>query len=228
MAGLNMKAGDKSDFKPAPAGNHIAVCTRVIDMGSHFETYQGKPKPHPRHMLRIGWELPTCPMDDGRPFLVSERYTASLMGKTNHFRAMLESWRGKPFDKASQEAFHPKVLLGLPCMVNIVHKDTYANVNGVTPIPKDGAGNPVFPRPEPQGPVLLLELTPEDFRADVFDQLHPKMREFIAESIEFQAMFPGGLWKVGDPAPAVRSAEEVNRAMEQAPAPQGPDDDIPF
>ena len=44
------------DFDPCPAGNHIARCVRVIDLGTSENDYFGKISM--KHELFVMWELP--------------------------------------------------------------------------------------------------------------------------------------------------------------------------
>src|SRR5438067_5017864 len=130
-------------FQLPPEGNHLARCIRVIDLGTQTDAYNGKPKKH--HRVMIGWELPEekAVFDEERgeePFLVSKEYTLSLNERANLLHD-LESWRGKGFSEAELDAFDISQLLGVVCMVNVIHrvsakKRKYASVNGITRVPK--------------------------------------------------------------------------------------------
>lgn len=128
-----------TEFELAPAGNHVARCYSIIDLGYQDSEWQGVHKSVRK--IRIAWELPLELMDDGQPFMVSRTYTVSLGDKAN-LRHDLESWRGRPFTEAELNGFEVYSILGVPCMVNVVHNPsrdgsrTYANVAGVTPLPK--------------------------------------------------------------------------------------------
>jgi hypothetical protein len=136
---LIVKNSGGGDFQLPPAGNHRARCYRVIDLGTQTVTWQGAEKHQPK--VLIGWELTDEPMEDGRPFTVSARFTASLSEKAN-LRHVLESWRGKKFTEQELEGFQLSKLLTVACLVTVAHeksKDgtkTYANVKAVTPLPK--------------------------------------------------------------------------------------------
>ena len=135
MALLAVETGG-GDFELAPAGNHLAVCYCVCDLGYHLNNYGNQ-----QRKVRISWELPNELMKDGRPFSVSKRYTLSLSEKAA-LRSDLESWRGKPFTAEELKGFDVFAILGKSCMLNVIHepsqdgKKTYANIASVASLPK--------------------------------------------------------------------------------------------
>jgi len=134
-------AGDSKTFTPAPAGVHSAVCVDVVDMGLIKVTWNGQEKT--QHKLRIVWEIDD-EMEDGRRYIVQKRYTASLHEKAM-LRKDLESWRGRAFTGEESRRFDVEALIGVPCMVNVMHATrdgddrTFANVTAVMPVPKSMA-----------------------------------------------------------------------------------------
>ena len=132
-----VSAGESRTFTPAPQGLHQAVCVDVIDMGVLEVTYGGKTKK--QRKIRLAWQIDED-MDDGKPFLVQKRYTASLHEKAT-LRKELESWRGKPFTDDELAAFDMERLLGVNCQLNIQHTvkggETYANVVSIVPLGKN-------------------------------------------------------------------------------------------
>ncbi len=130
-------AGSGTKFAPAPAGTHAAVCCDVVDLGVVETTWQGQTKR--KHMVRVYWQLAE-PRDDGKPFLVTKRYTLSLHEKAA-LRHDLESWRGRAFTDAEAERFDVEALISVGCYLNVMHKkgtngDTFANVAAIMPLPK--------------------------------------------------------------------------------------------
>lgn len=130
-------------FDLTPAGNHIARCYSMIEIGTEEKEYKGEKKN--QYIVRVTWELPNekkvFNTEKGeQPFSISRDYTLSMHEKAN-LRHDLESWRGKQFTDEEAKAFDITKLIGVPCMLNIIHNqgkngNTYANVSGVTPIPK--------------------------------------------------------------------------------------------
>lgn len=136
-------AKEGGSFTPAPEGTHAAVCVDVVDLGMLDVTFGGKTKT--QHKIRISWQIDED-MKDGKPFLVSKRYTLSLHEKAG-LRKDLESWRGKSFTPGELDGFDVENVVSVGCMLNIVHAPNpnggspYANVTAVMKMPK-GMGAP--------------------------------------------------------------------------------------
>ena len=167
-------------YTPPPAGTHVAICYRVIDLGTQKGEWQGQTK-H-QHKIMVSWELPDELMDDGRPFTISQRYTFSSHEKAK-FRHDLESWRGVPFKDSDfgPGGFHVGKLLRAPCMLTIVHKEddgkTFANIKGVAKLLK---GVPVKPLTNPEVFFSLSEFDPA-----IFADLPERIQEIIKASPEY-------------------------------------------
>ena len=126
-----------------PAGNHIARCYSMIHIGTIQEEYMGEPKMG--NKVRITWELPnelrTFKEENGeQPMVISKEYTLSMHEKSN-LRKDLESWRGKGFTEDEAKEFDITKLLGVPCMLSIIHKVSksekqYATITSIASIPK--------------------------------------------------------------------------------------------
>lgn len=123
-------------FTPAPEGQHVAVCVDVVDLGIVETTWKDQKKQV--HKCRIVFEIGER-MQDGRPFTVSQQFTASLGEKAN-LRKFLESWRGRAFTKDELAGFDTEQLIGAPAVVQVVHAEkgdrTYANINSVMKLMK--------------------------------------------------------------------------------------------
>ncbi len=181
--------GSNKEFKPVPEGNHMAVCYRVIDLGTQRWEYLGEPQIG--HKVLIAWELhgeaddgTPLTTDDGLPLAVSKKYTLSL-GKKANLRADLESWRGKAFTEQEMAGFDIHTLLGVPCMLTIKHEKkgekTYANVATVSRFPaalKDM-------RPKAKNPLQAFNIMEPDAR--VYETLPDWIKKMIDESAERSA-----------------------------------------
>lgn len=133
-----------SNFERCPAGMHLARCYRIVDLGTQKTEYMGQVKY--LHKIMIGWEIhgtdesgEPLKMKDGRPFAIFKNYTFSWSEKAN-LRLDLQSWRNKPFSPEEMRRFDLKNILGAWCMLNVIEREgqngkTYANVNGVNPVP---------------------------------------------------------------------------------------------
>ena len=129
-----------ADFQIAPAGNHLAVCYSVIDLGTQEKSYEGETSF--KREIEIGFELSEEKMEDNRPFSIHKRFTFSSSKKSNLIK-MLESWRGRPFtnEDLGVNGFDIKKLIGVPCLLACVHTTTaagknYCVINAATPLPK--------------------------------------------------------------------------------------------
>jgi hypothetical protein len=92
-----------------------------------------------QHKVKIVWQIDED-RDDGKRFCVRKRYTLSLHEKST-LRKDLESWRGRPFTPAELEGFDLEVLLGVPCLLSVMHAikpegNTWANVAAIMKLPK--------------------------------------------------------------------------------------------
>ena len=141
-----MKFAAKSsvEFTTVPAGNYVAICNAVVDLG--MQPGRGM-YPDPKHEVYVRFELPTEPIKytkDGveitGPMSIGRTFTASMSEKAN-LRKFIEGWFSKKFPTNDAAAdFDLALILGKKCLVNITHTEkgekTYANINAATPIPK--------------------------------------------------------------------------------------------
>lgn len=172
------------EFEAAPIGNHIARCVGLMDLGTQQGEYQGKTT-HARKIV-LRWELPNEVMSEGewagKPFVVSQFYTASLSEKAN-LRKVLEGWRGRPFTPEELMGFDSKNLLDKPCMVNITHTEKKkAKVTGVAQVPK---GMTV---PGRVNDLLYFSLEPDQFKQATYDALPKFYQEMIQKSPEWSEL----------------------------------------
>jgi len=126
-----------------PAGNYVARCYSMIHIGTVKENIKGEDKWIDK--IKITWELPTelrvFKEENGeQPMVISQDFTLSMNEKAN-LRKFLESWRGKGFTEDQAKSFDVTKLLGIPCMLNIIHKaskagNDYAMISSVGALPK--------------------------------------------------------------------------------------------
>ena len=203
-----------------PADNYIARCYQMVQIGTVIENIKGDIKTLSK--VRIGWELPTelkvFKEENGeQPLVVSEEYTLSLAEKSN-LRKMLASWRGKEFTVEEAEAFDLTVLLGQPCMINIIHKPAksdpskiYANIGSISRVPKGMAVpkaiNPVF------------ELSYDQFDFNKYNTLPDFIKNKMATSVEYKALtaIEDTGHEDGLPAPARGSNGNVTELIDDLP-----------
>lgn len=195
-----------------PAGNYIARCYQMIHIGTVPEEYMGQKKMTPK--ARIGWELPTelkvFKQENGeQPCVISEEFSLYLNEKAN-LRKMLAAWRGRDFTEDEAKNFDITKLLGVPCMLNIIHKPSkdgtkmYEKIAGVTPLAK-GVNCP------PQiNPTLIFEHENPDM--EVFNKLPDFIKAKIMLSEEWTKR-TGGQGTDG----VVFNANDITEPLDEAP-----------
>ena len=117
---LTVSSGE-SDYEVVPAGQHLAVCYRLVDAGTREEQYKDNP-PKKRHVLFVYWELPEVKMGDGRPFTISKKYTLTLNENGTLFKD-LKTWRGKSFTAEELKGFDLLNILGVSAQLEVEHSD---------------------------------------------------------------------------------------------------------
>jgi hypothetical protein len=183
---LTMPANEGGSYERCPEGNHFAVCTSIIDLGTQVEKYAGQPDKEQRKVY-ISWEIAGETREDGKPFYVGKRYTLSSYEKAN-LRKDLESWRGIKFldSDFGPGGFELKNVLGKGCMLNVVHSEkdgkTYANIATIARLPK-GASSP-----QPTEPPVYFSLEPDEFSATAYEEVSDRLKETIVKSPEYAAL----------------------------------------
>ena len=176
----------QKDFKIAPAGLHMARLYSVIDLGHQSVEWSGETKI--MHKVVLTFELhgddnegKPLKTDDGKPLIVSKRYTVSL-GDQATLRKDLESWANKKMSATDRINFDLKTLLNKFCMVNISHSEDgkYANISGISPIPS------ALKNAVPNGINPVNHFWLHDYDQAKFDALPKYYREKIMESSEWR------------------------------------------
>lgn len=172
-----------------PAGNYVARCYQMIEIGTVKENVMGEEKTLTK--VRIGWELPTelkvFKEENGEhPLVISKEFTLSMHEKSN-LRAVLKSWRGRDFTEAEAKCFDITKLLGVPCMLNIIHEPSksdpskiYQQISGITPISKG------YPMPEQINKTFVLSY--DNFDYDKFNSLPDFIKAKMQGSEEYKKL----------------------------------------
>jgi hypothetical protein len=208
--GFIAKDSGGGNFKPVPPGAYVARCYQIVDLGT--QTSSGQYGEKSAHKLRLSWELfgededgqPLTVSYDGKtmPMTVSKSYTVSMHEKAS-LRKDLAAWRGRDFTTEEQRAFDVSKLLGAYALINVNNSTggngkTYANVAGLSPLPKPLAAT------KPAGVHALTQFDLDNPDMGVFDALPAYLQDQI------------------------RTAPEWGRKTQFAPALAEMDDDIPF
>ena len=184
---ITAKKSETFERELIEAGNYVARCYRMVEIGTCDEEFSGVKKQ--MHKVRIGWELPTelktfNPEKGEQPCVIDKEYTLSLADKAN-LRKDLQSWRGKAFTDEEAEAFDITKLLGVSCMLNIIHvqgkKDptkTYQAIGSVSPMPKG------LVCPPQVNETFVFDF--ENFDEMKFNSLPDFLKEQIAKTPEYK------------------------------------------
>lgn len=229
MAIMASGAPPRDPSQLVPAGGHIAICTKVVDVG-----VQPGGKFDPQRQVYIGWELPNLPLrkwkdKDGNehqgPQGIGNFYTLSLGAKAK-LRGVLESWRGKAFSEEEVKGFNIAVILGRVCMLNVVHNtaangQTYANV-GVVMAPPAGT--------VAKTTSTLLEYSVDAPNEGLLMQLPKFLRDRIAQRIVPKPMQATAPARAGaqDPWSTPPQGATASSAQPELATAGVDDDDIPF
>lgn len=197
-----------------PAGNYFARCYSMIHIGTIEEKYLDETKR--LNKVRISWELPTEKRvfkegNGEQPMVISQEFTLSMHEKSN-LRKFLESWRGKGFTEDQAKSFDITKLLGVPCMLQIIHRVTkkgnneYAVISSIAGMPKG------MECPEQINPTFEFNFE-EHFNLQVLDSFPDFIKDKIKSSEEYKKLLsPGTIDIENEPTP-----------------PEGdPVDDLPF
>ena len=187
-----------------PAGNYIARCYQMIEIGTVEEIIIGEKKT--LRKVRIGWELPDelrvfNPEKGEQPCVISQEFTLSMNEKAN-LRKMLASWRGKDFTEDEARCFDISKLLGVPCMLNIIHKPSkadaskvYEQIGSVSPLPKS------VKCPDQINKTIVLSY--DNFDWGLFDSMPDFIKQRMKSSKEFAAMQQPNVTNVTEPATVI-------------------------
>lgn len=194
-----------------PAGNYIARCYQMIEIGTITEVIMGQSKQLKK--VRIGWELPeetrVFSQEKGeQPFVISQEFTLSLHEKSN-LRKVLASWRGKDFTEEEAKSFDVTKLLGIPCMLNVIHKPSktdptriYEQIGSISPLPKS------IQCPSQVNSTIRLEY--DSFNHEVFESLPDFIRDKMKQSLEYADL--------KDPhSRVINNAEEIAEPVDDLP-----------
>lgn len=194
------------NFEPVPAGMHVARCIAMYHVGTIKEMYLGEEKIGNKVILT--WELPNVKhvFDEAKgeeARVISKEYTLSMNEKAN-LRKDLDSWRGTAFTEEEAKEFDVSQLLGVECMIQVIHKktkagNTNAKVNVITPT-ADGTEVPAQINPS-------FEFNYENI-AETYSQVHEWIAKKIRTSQEFAAS--GFVIPAASDSEGVSSEEEVD------------------
>ena len=179
---LYVEEKSSSSVAPLAEDTYPAVCYALIDLGDQYSATFDKWN----RKVVIGWEIigETITIDGEEvPRTFYNTYTASLNQKAQ-LRKDLVSWRGKEFTVEELKGFNLRNIIGVPCMVQIIHRKsadgskTYANLGSVTKLPKG------FPAPHGKLEPVIYDIEESD--PSMVEDLPAWMGEKIKASRNYQ------------------------------------------
>lgn len=170
------------------AGLYPARLVWLIDLGTMDEPDFNDPSQmKAKHQILLGFELSGDKMSDGRPFLVSDRFTVTngkwgpYVSKSSKLREVLKSWKNWD-EQTSSKLGNLAVQVGTEAFINVSvetsKKDPakkYTKMGAVMPLPK---GMKVDPQTNPN---LVYAIGNEGF-----DLLPDYIKKRIEASYEYQ------------------------------------------
>lgn len=238
MALLSKDTGG-SGFEQLAPGAYVARCVSVIDLGVQQTPFGGKEKVYVGFEVpgeRVAWNDKNGKENEG-PALIGSRYTNSIHEKSILGQHLL-GWRGVPFTEEERQGFDLFSILGAPCLINVVHKQTdnksYANIQSIMRLPQGMQC--------PPAETELLAYSPMDENtAGNFDKLPEWSQKLVRAGYSMAPglnvpgsandlhQAAGGPVAPGEPAPQYQPAASQPPPIEtQLSSTSDFDDDIPF
>ncbi len=209
--GLTAKDKGGGSYPPIKEDTHHAICYGLFDLGTQYiETFNKS-----IHKILLMWEIPEERLDieqDGvkknLPRVISKKYTLSLHRKAE-LRKDLEAWRGKSFTDEELKGFNLQNLLGVNCMLQVLHKTkdgkTFANIASIIPLIKG--------MQKKQGEIPQKYFSFEEHHTNIPEGTPDWITDMIKASNEWDVAAIGG---------------QENGGFPEDEAPAHTDDDIPF
>lgn len=174
---MKAPASDHKEFEKHPPGTVATICTKVLDMGTHWNEKKDKNE----RKLRIDFEsteLMKTGDYEGKPFLLINNFNFSMY-QNSRLCQFIEAWLGRKFvDQKEADGFDLDALLGKTALCNVIHSDDgkWVNIGSIMPIP---AG---MTAPVPVGELLTFSCDVPD--SVTLKKLSPKVQEKINASHE--------------------------------------------
>lgn len=175
---MKIKDRSKPAPPPVPAGQYLAVCVGVYDLGEQYsEKYKNySPK------LMISFDIPTLTIEvDGKqePRQLSREFTITTKNNSK-LRAFISSWNGTQYSDEAFGEFDPLTQVGKPAMINVLLNETgeYANIDTIMPL------FPGLPAPTSPTPLRIWDMDNWDDKA--FEDLPGWVQEKIKKSSQYQ------------------------------------------
>jgi len=171
-----MKAPKTSgDFEKHPAGSVAVVCTRIINLGTHWNPKKEKDE----NKIVLYFESPIL-MEKGdfkgKPMLLLSNFNFSMY-KNSMLCQFIEQWIGKSLTQKEADEFDLDQQLGQSGFVNVVHNEDFVNISTIMPLPQG------MDAPKPVGDLITYD--PISNNEAMFNKLSDKLKEKVKNSKEY-------------------------------------------
>lgn len=162
-----------------PEGTYAGVCNMIVDNGTSFDEKWAKNTRRVTLFFEVAYE------DERGNDKRGERcksYNFSFNEKSS-LRKDLEQWRGRRFTAQDLEGFDLRNILGVPCMIQVVHSEdsqgrTQAVIGGILSMPKG------MPAIKPSKQTWVFDV--EDSDLQDMDTLPEWLQDRIKRSVEYK------------------------------------------
>lgn len=183
------KPVDTTPRENPKAGVHPARFVWMLDLGTVLEPgFEDASQLKPKHQILLGFELSGAKMSDGRPFMVSGRFTVTngkwgpYCSRASKLRDILKSWQGWD-EKKSANLQNLASLLGSECFLQVILKESkrnpgnfYAELGTIMPLPEGMKADPQT------NPIKTFECKKD---ADL-EEVPPFLHDRIKNSFEYK------------------------------------------
>ena len=186
---MSLYASESSGAKlpPIPEDTYPAICYAIIDLGDQYSEKYDKTA----HKCRVLWEVSGETIEvEGRTVnrTISKDYTLSLNEKSA-LRKDLRAWRGREFTPEELKKFDVKNVLGVPCMLQIIHnkngENVYANIASISKLPK------AMPAPEQTNETIWWNFSDNAVDDETFQKIPQYIQDRIKESQTYTFLTTG-------------------------------------
>ncbi|WP_175728670.1 phage replication initiation protein, NGO0469 family [Burkholderia ambifaria] len=174
--------GSRSHLRLISAGQHLAICTAVVDVGTQSSTFAGQPT-FGRKLMFLFDVLDQVDPKSGKPLGLGHMFTASMHSRAR-LRHEVENWIGVFADQRAANDFDLSELVGRQCRLAIRHDNNGVRVRAVI-----GAILPALAHVDTSAVAndpLYFSLDNPDLGA--FDRLPARLRNMIEASPEWRAI----------------------------------------
>lgn len=169
------KTSGGGDYEKHPTGTYPVVCTRIINVGTHWNPKKEKDE----NKITLYFESPVL-MEKGdlagKPMLLLSTFNFSMY-KNAMLCGFIEQWTGKTLTQDEADDFDMESLLGKAGFVNIVHNGDFVNIGSIMPLPQG------MEAPQPVGDLIIYD--PISNNEAMFNKLTDKVKEKVKNSKEY-------------------------------------------